>query len=229
VPLLVIGNKNYSSWSLRPWLLLRHFGVAFDELRLNLDTPEFHAEIGRWSPTRTVPVLHDDGLVVPDSLAICEYVNERWLDGRGWPADLRARAKARAAAAEMHSGFRALRTQMPMNCRRQPDAYRGDEKAQADIDRIQQLWQELRAEFAADGALQTGALQTGEFLCGGFGIVDAMFAPVVMRFLGYGVALDDNARRYVEAITALPAVREWRAAAAAEPEYLPDTDKLVQA
>jgi glutathione S-transferase len=219
MPLLVIGNKNYSSWSLRPWLLLRHFGVAFEELRLNLDTPEFHAQIGRWSPTRTVPVLHDDGLVVPDSLAICEYANERWLDGRGWPADLRARARARAAAAEMHSGFRALRTQLPMNCRRTPDAYRWDAQAQADMDRIQQLWRELRQAHAADGG----------FLCGGFGIVDAMFAPVVMRFVGYGVAMDAPAQRYVQAILALPAMREWLAAAAAEEERIADTDRLVQA
>lgn len=217
MPLLVIGNKNYSSWSLRPWLLLRHFGVAFDELRLTLDTPEFHADIGRWSPTRTVPVLHDEGLVVPDSLAICEYVNERWLEGRGWPADLRTRAKARAAATEMHSGFRALRTQLPMNCRRKPDAYRWDAQAQVDIDRVQQLWRELRDEFAAEG----------DFLCGGFSIVDAMFAPVVMRFLGYGVVLDDNARRYVDAMTALPALREWRAAADAEVERIAATDSLA--
>jgi glutathione S-transferase len=219
MPLLVIGNKNYSSWSLRPWLLLRHFGVAFDELRLNLDTPEFHAQIGQWSPTRTVPVLHDDGLVVPDSLAICEYANERWLDGRGWPGDVRTRARARAAAMEMHSGFRALRTQLPMNCRRRPDAYRWDAHAQADMDRIQALWRELRADFAANG----------DFLCGGFGIVDAMFAPVAMRFLGYGVAMDANAQRYVDALTALPALREWRAAADAEPERIADTDNLVQA
>ena len=219
MPLLVIGNKNYSSWSLRPWLLLRHFGVAFEELRLKLDTPEFHAEIDKWSPTRTVPVLHDDGLVVPDSLAICEYANERWLDGRGWPADLRTRAKARAAAAEMHSGFRALRMQLPMNCRRKPDNYHWDASAQADMDRIQQLWCELRGEHA----------DQGDFLCGGFGIVDAMFAPVVMRFIGYGVALDDNAKRYVDAITALPAMREWRAAAEAEAEHIDATDNLVQA
>lgn len=219
MPLLVIGNKNYSSWSLRPWLLLRHFGVAFDELGLKLDTPEFHTEIGKWSPTRTVPVLHDDGLVVPDSLAICEYANERWLGGRGWPADLRTRAKARAAAAEMHSGFRALRTQLPMNCRRKPDNYRWDASAQADMDRIQQLWRELRGEHAGQG----------DFLCGGFGIVDAMYAPVVMRFTGYGIALDDNAKRYVEAITAMPAMREWLAAADAEPERIEATDNLVQA
>jgi len=219
MPLLVIGNKNYSSWSLRPWLLLRHFGVAFDELRLKLDTPEFHAEIGMWSPTRTVPVLHDDGLVVPDSLAICEYANERWLDGSGWPGDLRARAKARAAAAEMHSGFRALRTQLPMNFRRKPDAYRWDADAQADMDRIQQLWRELRNEHAGEG----------DFLCGGFGIVDAMFAPVVMRFIGYGAPMDDNAQRYADAITALPAMREWRAAAEAEAEHIAATNNLVQA
>lgn len=219
MPLLVIGNKNYSSWSLRPWLLMRHFGVPFEELRLKLDTQEFLAEIGRWSPTRTVPVLHDDGLVLPDSLAICEYVNERWLDGRAWPADLRARATARAAAAEMHSGFRALRLQLPMNCRRKPDAYRWDAGAQADIDRIQALWRELRGMHGVDG----------DFLCGAFGIADAMYAPVVMRFLGYGVPMDDNARRYADAITALPAMREWRSAAEAEAERIDATDRLVQA
>ena len=219
MPLLVIGNKNYSSWSLRPWLLMRHFGVAFDELRLNLDTPEFFAEIGRWSPTRTVPVLHDDGLVIPDSLAICEYVNERWLDGRGWPADLRTRAAARAAAAEMHSGFRAMRLQLPMNCRRKPDAYRWNEQAQADIDRVQAIWRGLRAEYGG----------SGDFLCGDFGIVDAMYAPVVMRFLGYVATLDDNARRYIDAVTAMPALREWRAAAEAELERIVDTDNLVKA
>jgi glutathione S-transferase len=219
MPLLVIGNKNYSSWSLRPWLLMRHFGVAFDELRLNLDTPEFFAEIGRWSPTRTVPVLHDDGLVIPDSLAICEFVNERWLDGRGWPADLRTRAAARAAAAEMHSGFRAMRMQLPMNCRRKPDAYRWDEQAQADIDRVQAIWRALRAEYGG----------SGDFLCGDFGIVDAMYAPVVMRFLGYVATLDDNARRYIDAVTAVPALREWRAAAEVEVERIVDTDNLVKA
>lgn len=215
--LLIIGNKNYSSWSLRPWLLLRHFGVAFDEHRLSLDTPEFQAQIGEWSPTRCVPVLHDDGLVVWDSLAICEYANERWLDGRGWPADLRVRAQARAAAAEMHSGFGALRKQLPMNSRRQPDGYRWNSAAQADIDRVQALWRELRGAHGG----------SGEFLCGGFGIVDAMFAPVALRFIGYGVPMDEAAERYIHALTALPAMREWRAAAAAEPEHLEETDALA--
>ncbi len=218
MPTLVIGTRNYSSWSLRPWLLLRHFGIPFDEHRLVLDTPAFAAEIGRWSPTRRVPVLHDDDLVVWDSLAICEYANERWLDGRGWPADLRARATARAAAAEMHSGLAALRGQLPMHVRRKPDAYRWDDAAQQDIDRVQQLWRALRAAHGAGG----------DFLCGEFGIVDAMFAPVAWRFLGYGVPLDAVASRYVEALVALPAMRALRAASEAETEASPGTDALVR-
>src|SRR5688500_1409456 len=104
---LVIGNKNYSSWSLRPWLVLRHFGVPFDEVRLLLDTPQFQAEVARWAPHGRVPPLHDGDLGVWDSLAICDYANERYLDGRGWPADVAARAHARSATAEMHSGFTA--------------------------------------------------------------------------------------------------------------------------
>jgi glutathione S-transferase len=214
-PVLVIGNRNYSSWSLRPWLLLRHFGVGFDERRLAMSTPEFHRAVATLSPTGRVPVLHDDGLVVWDSLAICEYANERWLGGAGWPADLRRRALARAAAAEMHAGFGGLRSQLPMNCRRVPDGYRWDASAQADIDRVQALWRELRAMAAGDG----------EFLCGRFGIVDAMFAPVVMRFAGYGVEVDHVCAAYMASIRALPAMREWEAAAAAEPEVIAASER----
>ena len=203
---LVIGNKTYSSWSLRPWLLLRQAGVDFEEVLLPLDTPEFEAQVGRWSPTRRVPVLHDAGRVVWDSLAICEYANERWLGGRGWPADLDARTAARCAAAEMHSGFGALRSQLPMNLRRRPRAPHWDNAADRDIGRIQALWQDLRGRFGGGG----------EFLCGDFGIVDAMFAPVCVRFSAYGVAMDATARAYRDAIYALPAFREWQAAAAAE-------------
>lgn len=216
LPVLVIGNKNYSSWSLRPWLLLRHFGVAFEEVRLLLDTPGFADDVRRHSPTGKVPALHDDGVQVWDSLAICEYANERWLEGRGWPADLAARAWARAAAAEMHAGFVALRTQLPMNSRRTPDAYRWDAAAQQDIDRVQSLWRQLRATHGAGG----------DFLCGGFGIVDAMYAPVAIRFDGYGVELDATARAYLQALFALPAMREWREAAAAETESVAATDAV---
>lgn len=213
---LVIGNKNYSSWSLRPWLLLRHFGVAFQEHGLLLDTPSFAEEIGRWSPNRSVPALHDDDLVVWDSLAICEYVNEHFLGGRGWPADPHARAQARSAAAEMHSGFTALRKQMPMNCRRQPDDYRWNADANRDIERVQALWRDLRQAHGSGGP----------FLCGEFGIVDAMFAPVLVRFAGYGVGLDATAQAYDDAIRALPAFAEWHAAALAETVRLPETDDV---
>lgn len=205
---LVIGNKNYSSWSLRPWLLMRHFGIPFDELRLPLDTPEFHARVGEWSPTGRVPVLRDGGLTVWDSLAICEYANERWLGGRAWPQDPARRAVARCAAAEMHSGFGALRAQLPMNVRRQPRAPHWDGAAARDIARVQELWTELRAAAAGEG----------DFLFGGFGIADAMYAPVCVRFRGYGVRLDPACEAYVEAVYALPAMREWVAAALAETE-----------
>ena len=216
LPTLVIGNKNYSSWSLRPWLLLRQFGVAFEEVRLLLDTPAFAADVRRHSPTGKVPALHDGDVRVWDSLAICEYANERWLDGRGWPADRALRALARAAAAEMHAGFVALRTQLPMNSRRTPDAYRWDAAAQADIDRVQVLWRQLRSAHG----------EGGDFLCGDFGIVDAMYAPVAVRFNGYGVSVDDTAYRYMHALFALPAMQEWRQAAAAETESVAATEAL---
>ena len=202
---LVIANKNYSSWSLRPWLLLRHFGVAFDEVQLPLDTPEFHERIATLSPSRRVPALHDGGLVVWDSLAICEYANERWLGGGGWPPDLARRAVARSVASEMHSGFPALRGQLPMNLRRQPREPHWDEAAWRDIRRVQSIWGELRGQ-AGDG----------EFLFGGFGIADAMFAPVCARFRSYGVPLEPVAADYVAAVFALPAMREWLQAALAE-------------
>lgn len=213
---LVIGNKNYSSWSLRPWIFLRQSGVAFDEVRLPLDTPEFRTGVARWSPTGRVPVLHDQGLVIWDSLAICDYVSRQRLDGGGWPSERRAQAHALSAAAEMHSGFGALRSQLPMNCRRRPDAYRWDAEAQRDIDRVQQLWRDLRTAHAGDGA----------FLCGDFGIVDAMFAPVAVRFRGYGVECDPVSAAYRDALLGLAAFREWDAAAHAEAEHLGKYESL---
>jgi len=204
-PVLFLGNKNYSSWSLRPWLLLSYFEVEFDERVLWLDTPEFAAEVAKVSPSKRVPVLHHAGRVVWDSLAICEYLNDTLIEGRGWPQDPDARALARSAACEMHSGFPALRQHLPMNCARQPDGYRWPADAQADIERVQALWRQLRA-----------AAGEGAFLCGEFGIVDAMFAPVVIRFRGYGVELDPICRAYADAMLVLPAMQAWIAAGQAE-------------
>ena len=214
-PLLVIANKNYSSWSMRPWVLMMHFEIAFEERLLYLETPEFKASIGEYSPTGKVPVLIDDGLTVWDSLAICEYVNERWLDGHGWPKSIPQRALARAAAMEMHSGFPALREQLNMNCKRQPNAYRWDANAQADIERIQMLWRQLRECVRADDP----------YLCGKFGIVDAMFAPVVCRFKSYGVDLDDTARHYVETMMQTPALQQWYAQAVQETAVIAKYEK----
>ena len=204
---LIIGNKTYSSWSLRPWLLMRHFGLEFDEVVLPLDTPEFFARIRDYSPTGRVPALHVDGEWIWDSLAICETVNERWLDGRAWPTEPRARAAARSAVCEMHSGFLALRKQLPMNCKRQPRAPHWDQDAGKDIARVQELWSGLRAQHGTDGP----------FLCGQFGIVDTMFAPVCIRFRGYGPDLLPGSRDYMDAMFALPAMRQWLADAEAEP------------
>lgn len=216
LPLLVIGNKNYSSWSLRPWLLLRHRGIAFDERRLPLDTPAFAREIGDWSPGRTVPALHHAGRVVWDSLAICEYANETFLGGAGWPADAAARATARSVSAEMHSGFLALRTALPMNCRRRTRGTPLDAGARADVARVQAIWRDCRARFGAGGDL----------LFGGFSIADAMYAPVALRFVAYGVALDAQAQAYADALLALPALQEWLRDAEAERESLAATDAV---
>ncbi len=204
---LVIGNKNYSSWSLRPWLLMSYFNVPFSEIKLALDTPEFYQRIGDYSPTARVPVLRVGDETIWDSLAICEVVNERYLDGKAWPNDLQARAAARSATAEMHSGFSALRSQLPMNCHRQANESRWNEHTTQDIKRIQAIWLDLRTRFGSDG----------DFLCGKFGIVDAMFAPVCIRFESYSIALDENARNYVNAIYQLPAMQRWLSEAMLEP------------
>ena len=206
-PTLVIGNKNYSSWSLRPWFLLRQLDVAFDEIKLPLDTPEFYARIVDYSPAGRVPVLIDGDVHVWDSLAICEYVNENFLDGRGWPADRAARGWARAISAEMHSGFAALRTNMPMNIRRQVPTPTLNATTEGDIGRVRAIWAGARERHAGQGP----------FLFGAFSIADAMYAPVVFRFVSYSVELGAVERAYVDTLLATPALREWIAEAATEP------------
>ena len=207
---LVIGNKNYSSWSLRPWVFLRHHGLDFEEVRLPLDSDLFRERIGDLSPTGRVPVLHDGERVVWDSLAILEYLADLHPELRGWPEDQGARALARCVSAEMHSGFGDLRGELPMNCGRRSSLHAISAGARRDIGRIQSLWRQTREAHG----------QGGPFLFGPFGIADAMFAPVAVRFRGYGVPLDEDGQAYVEAVYNLPAMRDWLAGAAAESERL---------
>ena len=213
-PRLVIGNKNYSSWSMRAWVLLRALGIDFEEVQLKFHTEGWKRDIGRWSPTGRVPVLWLDGEPVWDTLAIAETVADRWPERRAWPADARGRAVARAMCAEMHSSFHALRQAMPMNIRGSyPGRGMGPEVAQ-DIDRIVAAWAACRERFGAGGDLLFGA----------FSIADAFYAPVATRFVTYGVRVPAAAQRYVDAVLALPAIREWSAAARAEPEVVAEEE-----
>jgi glutathione S-transferase len=207
---LLIGNKNYSSWSLRPWLLMRQAGLAFREVRISLYTPESKAAIRKYSPSGKVPCLLDGELAIWDSLSICEYVAEKHPALNLWPADAHHRAAARSVSAEMHSGFQNLRKGMSMNCRRSfPGLGRSVEVA-ADIERIRQIWSDCRARFG----------QNGPFLFGAFSIADAMYAPVVLRFRTYAVQLEPVCRQYADAILALPALQQWVADGAAEAEVI---------
>jgi glutathione S-transferase len=200
---LYVGSKRFSSWSLRPYLALAHAGAPFETRTIFLDRPTSKAEIAKVNPAGRVPVLHDGDLVIWDSLAICEYAHEQY--GNLWPADRAARARARAISAEMHSGFVALRGNMPMDiCTSKPCVGHTPE-ALADARRVQEIWREA---LAASG---------GPFLFGTFSIADAMFAPVTTRFRTYGVDLDATCRAYSAAIAALPAMQAWQRDADAEP------------
>jgi glutathione S-transferase len=206
---LVIGNKNYSSWSLRPWIAMKVAGIAFTEHRIPLYGPESKKAILVYSPAGKVPCLVDEDLRIWDSLAICEYLAEKHPGL--WPQDPAARAVARSISAEMHSGFPNLRTHMSMNIRkRYPDKGRTPE-SMADVARIIAMWSDCRARYGKEGP----------YLFGKFSIADAMYAPVVLRFRTYAVELPPDCRAYADAILALPATQDWIAAAEAETESLP--------
>jgi len=202
---LLIGNKNYSSWSLRAWILLRHLGLEFTELQVPLDLPDTAARLRAFNPAGLVPALRDGELLVWDSLAVCEYACE--LAGRGLPADRAARALARSVAAEMHSGFRALRGTWPMNARATGRRTTTSPELLADVARIDTLWNQCRATHGGGGP----------WLLGGYSLADAMYAPVALRFHTYGAQLSPVAAAYVQAVLADPIMGEWLAAARAEP------------
>jgi len=209
-PILVIGSKNYSSWSLRPWLAMAAHSAAFDEVVIPLQMPDTARRIREHSPTGRVPVLRDGPVVIWESLAILEYLAEKHPDWGLWPADRGARAHARAISNEMHAGFRGLREALPMNVRRRYVDFAIGADARQDIDRVLQIWRDARNLF--------GRPAGGDFLFGPFGAADAMYAPVVTRFLTYGVPLDPVAQGYADAVMALPAMQAWMRDAAAEPE-----------
>jgi len=201
---LIIGNKNLSSWSLRPWLVLKQAGIAFEEVLIALRQPDSRQRILAHSPSGKVPCLIDGDIVIWDSLAIAEYIAERHSEL--WPADNKARAVARAVSAEMHSGFTNLRTHMTMDVvKRAPNEGRTPEVEQ-DIARIVAIWNDCQARFGG----------AGEFLFGRFSIADAMYAPVCLRFQTYGVEPAGPAGVYLQTMLALPAMREWQAAALVE-------------
>jgi len=211
---LILGNKNYSSWSLRPWLAMKVARIAFAETVIPLDTPDFKSRIADLSVAGKVPVLIDGDTRVWESLAILEYLAEKFPEAGLWPRDARARAHARAICSEMHAGFQALRRQFPMNMRRPAKAHELAADAAPDVRRIETLWGDCRARFG----------QGGPFLYGAFGAADSMYAPVVSRFHTYGVEVGAATRDYMRAITALPEWGEWREAARREPWVIPQDE-----
>lgn len=207
---LVIGNRNYSSWSLRPWLALAMTGEPFETVRIPLHQPDSQALIRHYSAAGKVPVLVDGARIVWDSLAICEYLAERFPAALLWPAEAAVRTQARSASCEMHSGFTALRRDLPMNIRFDRGGHRWSPDAQADIDRVLELWSGLRA-------CNSGL---GPFLFGRFSIADAMYAPVVLRLRSYQVPVPEDAATYMRSVLELPPMQQWITAALAEAERI---------
>jgi glutathione S-transferase len=208
---LIIGNKNYSSWSLRPWIAMKVAGIAFDEEVISLEAADFRERVIKISPTGKVPALADGDILVWESLSILDYLAEKFPAAGLWPADAAARAHARSVAAEMHAGFVPLRRLCPMNMWRPPKAMTLTPDAAADVRRIDAIWGQCRSRFGGGGS----------FLFGAFGAADAMFVPVVSRFHTYEIAVSPVARAYMAAVMALPAFAKWRAAALVEPWVLP--------
>jgi glutathione S-transferase len=211
---LHIGSKNYSSWSLRPWLFLRKAGFEFQEQIIYFDASDYQAKIAAVSPSRRLPLLIDGGVKIWDSLAICEYAAER--TGKGLPHDLAARALARSVAAEMHSGFETLRNECPMNVRAVGHRVPLTSGLKIDIDRIDEIWSGCRKAYGAGGT----------WLFGDFSIADAMFAPVLFRFQSYGADLSAESRAYLGHALADPTLREWQDAASREGHPLPHVDQV---
>lgn len=211
---LVIGNKNYSSWSLRPWMALSMAGIPFRETVIPLDTPETAALIGEHSAAGRVPVLHHGRQTVWESLAIMEYLAELFPEKHLWPKPVSARAVARSISHEMHAGFQALRNACPMNIRRPQKPVPLNEAARKDIARIEQIWRECRAKFG----------KSGKFLFGRFSIADAMYSPVVSRFETYAIPVAAETRAYMDEVLNTPPFLSWKEAALQESWIVPSDE-----
>ena len=211
---LVIGNKNYSSWSFRPWIAMKVAGIAFDDVVISLSADDFKSRMAKISGTGKVPTLIDGDVHIWESLAILEYLAEAFPAAKLWPTKAAARAHARTISSEMHAGFTALRRACPMNMARPVKRCELDDEAKANVRRIEALWADCRARFGA----------SGPFLFGAFGAADAMYAPIVARFHTYDLEVGRPARVYMSAVMALPAWAEWRAAALQEPWVLPEDE-----
>jgi glutathione S-transferase len=214
MPTLVIANKCYSSWSMRPWLLMKQLGIAFDEITVPLDLPDTKAKVLKHSPAGKVPILIDGDVTVWETIAIMEYVGEAY-GVPVWPADRKARAMARSIAAEMHSGFSALRSACPMNLGKKFAQKDRGEAVARDVARFSEIVRQAREQFGAGGP----------FLFGAFSAADAMYAPLVTRLDTYSIALDATTRAYADAILILPAFQEWRSAAMEE-EWIVEADEV---
>jgi len=211
---LTLGNKNYSSWSMRPWIAMKVAGIPFKETVISLDAAEFKPTLLRLSPVGKVPVLSDGDVHVWESLAILEYLAEKFPAAKLWPVETKARAHARAIANEMHAGFIPLRRHCPMNFWRPVKKRELTSDVAANVSRIDEMWSHCRAAFG----------NGGPFLFGTFTAADAMYAPVVSRFATYAIDTSAPSRAYMDAVMALPAWSEWRAAALREPWVLPEDE-----
>ncbi len=211
---LIIGNKNYSSWSLRPWIFMKHYNIAFNEKRVALFTETSNDELAEYYSDYKVPVLKDGKLIIWDTLSILEYVSEKYLQSKGWPQDEKIRSTARSISAEMHSSFMSLRNELPMNCRKQFNNIKLSIEAEREVERVKTLWRYCRREFGNEG----------EWLFGKYSIADAMYAPIALRFHGYHLPLNDVEANYVKSVLNQPDIIEWIEAGKVEKEVIEEDE-----
>ena len=211
---LIIGNKNYSSWSLRPWVFMKQNKIDFVEKRVALFTETTNQELSQYHSDLKVPILQDGDLEVWDSLAILEYLSENYLASNGWPVEKKARALARSISAEMHSSFINLRSELPMNCRKKFNNISLTTGAEREVERIRFLWRSCRTQFG----------DHGEWLFGKYSIADAMFAPIAIRFSGYSISLDGIEQTYVQSVLTQPCILDWITAGKVEKEVIGENE-----